>query len=175
MQTHILHFRSKITESFFRLLPHSEWYKSNVWWRDLNDVYENSANCKATLWQQTCWGNLKNKQHTIYDPTSLFITHRYIDFSYFQIYTQFQWSFISSPTLVKLQGDDQLNRADYNASVCSVEYGCSFGTVSPQLQIHHLGLLPHVPGEAIPLQEDDVFGSDFSWTFICLKGFMEVS
>ena len=31
----------------------TEWYKRNVWWRGLNDMYENSTNCKATLWQQT--------------------------------------------------------------------------------------------------------------------------
>ena len=46
---------------------------------------------------QARWGNLKNKQHTVYAPISCFITHRYKDFSYVQRYTQFQWSFTFSP------------------------------------------------------------------------------
>jgi hypothetical protein len=66
------------------------------------------------------------------------------------------------PTLVNLQGDDQLNRADSNASVCSTEYGCSYGPVSPHLQLYHSGLLPHMPWAAILSKKDNVSGSNFA-------------
>ena len=76
------------------------------------------------------------------------------------------WSEISSwilhilPTLVNLQGDDQLDRADQNGSVRPMEYSRSSGPVSPHLQPLHPSLLPRVSGAAVLLEEDDVSCSD---------------
>ena len=65
------------------------------------------------------------------------------------------------PTLVNLQGNDQLDWADQNSSVRPAEYDRSRGPVSLQLQLHHTVSLPHVSGAAILLEEDDVSDSDF--------------
>jgi len=71
------------------------------------------------------------------------------------------WSEINSwilhflPTLVNLQGDDQLDRAEQNSSVRPTEYSRSRGPVSPHLQFFHPGL-SHVSGAVILLEEDDV-------------------
>jgi len=66
-------------------------------------------------------------------------------------------------TLVKLQGNDHLNRADYNSSVWYTEYGRSFGYVFPHFQLLHPGLLPHVPGAAILLEKEFVSDSNLAW------------
>ena len=78
------------------------------------------------------------------------------------------------PTLVNIQGNDQLNRADKNASICATEYGCSFGPISPHFQLFYPGLLPHVPGATI-LLEDDVSDSNFARSLVWLRDLMEVS
>jgi hypothetical protein len=56
--------------------------------------------------------------------------------------------------LVNLQGHEQLNGANYKCSTCSTEYGFPLGPVYPRPQLHYRGLLPHVPGATILLEDD---------------------
>ena len=52
MQKHILHTLPKV-QTVSSDCSRTEWYKRYVWCRDLNDMYENSTNCKAKLWHHT--------------------------------------------------------------------------------------------------------------------------